>query len=177
MSIKTEEPMQSRSFNYSSLRLLLPALLFLVSSGFYSAQTVNAQPNISLRGSVAPGTIARGRTARATVEMDIPGGYHVHSNRPLEKFLIATELRLDSPKGIRVGAVSYPRALMRNLKFSKNRVAVFEGRVTMRFNITVPQNFASGTVEIKAKVRYQSCDDEVCFPPQTREEKMWLKIE
>jgi DsbC/DsbD-like thiol-disulfide interchange protein len=169
--------MQSSNLNHSSRRFFLLALLLLVSSGFYSATTVNAQPNISLRGSVAPGTIGRGRTAQATVVLDIPGGYHVHSNRPLEKFLIATELRVEAPRGLRVGPVSYPRALMRNLKFSKNRVAVYEGRVTMRFNVTVPQNFASGTVEIKAKVRYQSCDDEVCFPPQTREEKLWLKIE
>jgi DsbC/DsbD-like thiol-disulfide interchange protein len=47
----------------------------------------------------------------------------------------------------------------------------------MRFSVMVPQNFGTGTVEIKAKVRYQSCDDEVCFPPQTKEEKLWLKVE
>jgi DsbC/DsbD-like thiol-disulfide interchange protein len=109
--------------------------------------------------------------------MDIPSGYHVNSKRPLEKFLIPTELTIEAPKGIRVGPASYPRAVLRNFKFSKNRVSVYEGRATMRFNIRVPRTFRSGPAEVKARVRYQSCNDEVCFPPQTREVSMWLTIE
>jgi DsbC/DsbD-like thiol-disulfide interchange protein len=109
--------------------------------------------------------------------MEIPRGYHVHSNRPLEKFLIATNLEVEAPRGIRVGRVAYPRALLRKLKFSKNNVAVYEGRVVMRFGVAVPGNYATGSHEIRAKVRYQSCDDEVCFPPQTKETKLWLNVE
>ena len=159
----------------SVTRGLLFALI-LLAAGIFSA-TASAQPNITINGSVAPGKIARGRTARVTVVMNIPRGYHVHSNKPLEKFLIATQLQVEASNGVRVGPVSYPRALLRQLKFSKNRVAVYEGRVTMRFNVTVPPNFSGGNAEIKAKVRYQSCDDEVCFPPQTKEEKVWLNVE
>lgn len=155
--------------------LLLLAFIFL-SGGIYSA-AVNAQPNITINATVAPGKVARGRTAQVTVVMNIPGGYHVHSNKPLEKFLIATQLQVETPGGLRVGAVAYPRALLRQLKFSKNRVAVYEGRVTMRFSVNVPANFRTGAAEIKARVRYQSCDDEVCFPPQTKEEKVWLHVE
>ncbi len=148
----------------------------LLAGGIFSA-TASAQPNITVNGSVAPGKVARGRTAQVTVVMNIPRGYHVHSNKPLEKFLIATQLQVEAPNGLRVGPVSYPRALLRQLKFSKNRVAVYEGRVTMRFSVAVPANFRTGSAEIKAKVRYQSCDDEVCFPPQTKEEKVWLNVE
>jgi len=152
-------------------------LAFIILAGGSYAGAVSAQPNITISGSVAPGKIARGRTARVTVEMNIPHGYHVHSNRPLEKFLIATQLQVEAPGGLRVGPVMYPRALLRQLKFSKNRVAVYEGRVTMRFNVTVPRNFSTGSAEIKARVRYQSCDDEVCFPPLTKEVKVWLNVE
>jgi len=159
----------------NSATRLLP-LLALITIGL-GAATVNAQPNISVNGSLASSKVARGRSVQATVVMEIPRGYHVHSNRPLEKFLIGTQLQVEAARGLRVGPVSYPRALMRNLKFSKNRVAVYEGRVVMRFTVAVPRNFATGSTEIKAKVRYQSCDDEVCFPPQTREVKLWLKIE
>jgi DsbC/DsbD-like thiol-disulfide interchange protein len=109
--------------------------------------------------------------------MDIPGGYHVNSNRPLEKFLIATQLKIDAPGGVRVGPVMYPRAQVRSLKFSKNKVAVFEGRTTIRFNVTVPANYSSDKVELKARLRYQSCNDEVCFPPQNRDESIWLTVE
>lgn len=168
--------MQLLSSTTYAKRFLFVAL-FTIICGFYSAATVNAQPNISINGNISPAKTARGRTARATIVIDIPHGYHVHSNRPLEKFLIATQLQVEAPNGIRVGPVSYPRPLMRNLKFSKNRVAVYEGRVTMRFSLTVPANFSNGSTEIKGKVRYQSCDDEVCFPPQTKEMKLWLNVE
>jgi DsbC/DsbD-like thiol-disulfide interchange protein len=108
--------------------------------------------------------------------MDIPSGYHINANRPLEKFLIPTQVTV-AAKGIRVGPVNYPRAVLRTFKFSRNRVLVYEGRATMRFNVTVPRNVATGSVELKTRVRYQSCNDEVCFPPQTREVSLWLNVE
>lgn len=133
-------------------------------------------PNIGVSGSLSVDSVQRGRPARAEVVMEIPSGFHVHSNRPLEKFLIATQLQVEAPKGVRVGPVVYPRPLLRNLKFSKSKVAVYEGRTTMRFNVTVPAGFGSDSTEVTARVRYQSCDDEVCFPPQTREVKIPVKI-
>ncbi len=72
--------------------------------------------------------------------MDIPSGYHVNSNRPLEKFLIATQLQIEAPQGIRVGPIIYPRPLLRSLKFSKSKVSVFEGHTIMRFSVTVPRS-------------------------------------
>jgi DsbC/DsbD-like thiol-disulfide interchange protein len=169
--------MQLSRFKPPAKRFRLVALFLFVGGGLTAGATVNAQPNISVDGSISPAKTGRGRTAQATVVMIIPRGYHVHSNKPLERFLIATQLQVEAPSGIRVGPVSYPRALLRQLKFSKNRVAVYEGRVIMRFSVTVPRNFAGGSAEIKAKVRYQSCDDEVCFPPQTKETKFWLNVE
>ena len=151
----------------------------LIVVGVYAAAstTVSAQPNISINGNISPAKVGRGRTVKATVVIDIPHGYHVHSNKPLEKFLIATKLDVEAPGGIRVGPVTYPRAILRSLKFSKSRVAVYEGRVMMRFNVTVGSDFSGGSAEIKAKVRYQSCNDEVCFPPQTKETKLWLTVQ
>ncbi len=109
--------------------------------------------------------------------MDIPSGYHVNSNHPLEKFLIATQLRIEAPKGLRVGPILYPRPVLRSLRFSKNKVSVFEGRTTIRFTVTVPANFAANSGELKARLRYQSCNDDLCFPPQTREVSLWLKVD
>jgi hypothetical protein len=46
----------------------------------------------------------------------------------------------------------------------------------MRFNITIPPNFETGLTELRAKVNYQSCNNEVCFPPTTREVKLGINI-
>jgi hypothetical protein len=146
----------------------------LVLGTLCSTAFAQSPPNINVSGYVPGDTVRRGSSARAVVTMDIPGGFHVHSNKPLEKFLIATQLDMEAPQGVQVSRVVYPRALLRSLKFSKNRLAVYEGRAMMRFNVTVPASFSSDSVALKGRLRYQSCNDELCFPPQTKE--VWINI-
>ena len=157
------------------------ATLFLLAMGFVvlinSNVAAQTPPHINVSASVTNSKVSRGRTVRATVTMDIPGGYHVNSNRPLEKFLIPTTLKVDAPDGIRIGPIAYPRAVLRKFKFSKNNVSVYEGRAIMRFSITVPPATSTGSKEVKLNVRYQSCNDEVCFPPQTKELSLWLNVQ
>jgi thiol:disulfide interchange protein DsbD len=132
---------------------------------------------VKISVSIVPDRVKKGRVVKANVVMEIPHGLHVQSNKPLDKFLIATKLDVETPSGMTVGAIVYPRALMRNLKFSKNKVAVYEGRTSIRFPITIPANYSGGSGEIRGKLRFQACNDESCFPPVTREVKMWLNVE
>jgi thiol:disulfide interchange protein DsbD len=159
------------------IQLALTTALFVAPPDFFVAALPQSAPNIPVDGSLAMDKIARGRSVQATVVMDIPSGYHVNSNRPLENFLIATQLQIEAPKGIRLGRILYPRALLRSLKFSKNKVSVFEGRTTMRFSVTVPRDFKGNSTEIKARLRFQSCNDDMCFSPQTREISLRLNVE
>ena len=161
----------------SITQLALTTALLFVPLNFFAATVPQSSPNIPVNGSLAASKIARGRTVQGTVVMDIPSGYHANSNRPLERFLIATQLQVEAPQGIRVGPTLYPRALLRSLKFSKTKVSVFEGRTTIRFSVTVPREFKGNSAELKARVKYQACNDDTCFPPQTREVKMWLNLE
>lgn len=158
--------------NHSKLIATL-FLLLLLPASLYSQSAAD----VNVSGSIAPDKTKKGRVVRASVVMDIPKGLHVQSSKPLDKFLIATNLDVETPSGMKVGPVSYPRAVMRNLKFSKRAVAVYEGRATLRFNVTVPANYSGSSGEIKGKLRFQACNDEACFPPVTREVKMWLNVE
>lgn len=161
----------------STFRILPLIAILLIPATFYSSPAPQSSADVNVSGSLAPDKIKKGRVVRASVTMDIPAGLHVQSNKPLDKFLIATKLDVETPGGMKVGPISYPRALMRKLKFSKGMVAVYEGKSVVRFNVTVPQNYSGGSGEIKGKLRFQACDDESCFPPVTREVKMWLNVE
>jgi thiol:disulfide interchange protein DsbD len=158
----------------SKFRYLFPLFVLLILISTAAAQS-SADVNVS--GSIAPDKVKKGRVTRATVVMEIPSGLHVQSSKPLDKFLVATKLDIETPSGMQVGPISYPRPVMRKLKFSKGNVAVYEGRALVRFNVTVPANYSGGSGEIKGKLRFQACNDESCFPPVTREVKMWLNIE
>jgi len=159
-------------------KILSLFVILLIPVTFYSNPTPpQSAADVKVDGSVDPDQVKKGRIVRATVVMDIPSGLHVQSNKPLDKFLVPTKLDLETPSGMQAGPVSYPRAVMRKLKFSKGNVAVYEGRATLRFNVTVPANYSGGSGEIKGKLRFQACNDESCFPPITREVKMWLNVE
>jgi DsbC/DsbD-like thiol-disulfide interchange protein len=158
-------------------QLALITTLLLVVASFLATAAPQSAPNIPVNGSLVSDKTQRGRMVQGTIVMDIPSGYHANSNRPLEKFLIPTQLQIEAPNGILVGPIVYPRPLLRSLKFSKSKVSVFEGRTIMRFNLTVPRSFNGNSAELKARLRFQSCNDDLCFPPQTREVKLWLTIE
>jgi DsbC/DsbD-like thiol-disulfide interchange protein len=160
---------------HSRLFLLLALLLFPAT--FYSTSMAQSAADINVSGWVKPDKIKRPRSTQGNVVMEIPSGLHVQSNKPLDKFLVPTKLEIEAPQGVRISSIIYPRALMRNLKFSKGKVAVYEGRTLIRFNVTVPASFSGNSAEIKGRLRFQACNDEACFPPVTREVKMWLNVE
>ena len=133
------------------------------------------QGNIGVNGFFSADKAQRGRSVQAAIVLDIPHGFHVNANKAA-KFSIPTVVRVDAPRGLRVGAVTYPRAVVRRLGFSKEALSLYEGRAVMRFNVSVPANFQTGLTELRAKVTYQSCNDEVCFPPTTREVKLGINV-
>src|SRR5829696_9965844 len=159
------------------IRILPLVAILLLPNTFYSTPVPQSSSDVNVSGSIAPDKVKKGRVARASVLIDIPSGLHVQSNKPLDKFLVPTKLDVETPSGMSVGPVSYPRPLMRKLKFSKGNVAVYEGKAMIRFNVTVPANYSGGSGDIRGKLRFQACNDESCFPPMTREVKMWLNVE
>jgi DsbC/DsbD-like thiol-disulfide interchange protein len=169
--------MRNRKFIRRATLFTIASLLLALTAGFRAGTlTPAAQANIRVNGFFAADKAQRGRTVQAAVVLDIPDGFHINSNRPLAKFLIPTSVKIEAPGGIRVGPISYPRAQLRSFSFSQDKLSVYEGRAVLRFNVTVPADFQTGVTELRARVKYQSCNDEACFPPATRSVTMPIAI-
>jgi len=169
--------MKNRKYTRPTTLLLLVSLLLAFPFSFQAEPLALAQSsNIGVNGFYAFDKAQRGRTLQAAVVVDIPSGLHINSNRPLAKFLIPTSLKIEAPGGIRVGPVSYPRAVIRSFSFSQDKLSVYEGRAVLRFNVTIPANFSTGVTELRLRLKYQSCNDEACFPPATREIKLPIAV-
>src|SRR2546428_3501572 len=118
-------------------KLILIVTLLVFPQSFQAALT--PEPNIGVNGYFAVDKAQRGRTVQAAIVMEIPAGYHVNSNRPLNKYAIPTNLKIEAPRGVLISPVAYPRATVRRLKAVNNELlAVYEGRAILRFNATVP---------------------------------------
>ncbi len=141
----------------------------VATAGFSAAHAQTTPPKLEPKLSLASQRVQRGRFVRASVLLDIPSGYHVNAHDPISRFALATKLEVETPKGMRIGRVFYPKAIVRRFAFSKDRLGVYEKRVAITFTIFVPSQQPMGEGEIKARLSYQSCSDEVCFPPVTRE--------
>jgi DsbC/DsbD-like thiol-disulfide interchange protein len=127
--------------------------------------------NIGINGFFSVDRAQQGTSFQAAVVMDIPSGLHVNANKPLGKYAVPTVVKVDAPRGFRVTPVAYPRGSVRTFSFGgaeATRLAVYEGRAVFRFNVSVPAEQPFGVENVRVSVRFQSCTDEVCYPPATR---------
>ena len=150
-------------------KLLFSAFLSLIFLAGGCLQA-NAQ---TFSGSI--GTIKRGGSARANVVLNIPGGLHANSNRPNSEYAIPTRVAVNG-SGVKVSAVSYPRGVNRKFGFSDDAINVYENRAVFGFNIAVPAGFKGDTVRVRAVVSYQTCNNEVCFPPKKQEVTLTARV-
>lgn len=170
--------MIKRFRRYATVLSVIALLTAAGTAGSTSASPAAgpAQADVGVNGFYATNKAQQGRTVQAAIVLDIPPGFHVNANRVPNKFSVPTTVRIETPDGVRASAVTFPRAKVQKLGFSKEPLALFDGRAIMRFNVTFPANFQTGVTELKAKVRYQACNNEICYPPTTREITMPIAV-
>lgn len=159
--------------------ILRNALLLAAAAAafsFLAPARARAQADVKVNGFYATNKAQQGRAVEAAVVLDIPGGFHVNANKVTNKFSIPTTVKIEAPSGVRVGAVSFPRGKVQKLSFSNEPLSLYEGRPVLRFVVTFPAGFQTGVAELRAKVRYQACNNEVCYPPTTREITMPIAV-
>jgi thiol:disulfide interchange protein DsbD len=99
-----------------------------------------------------------------TVVLTVQPGWHVNSNTPLDPYLIPTRLHLDLPSGWTAGEPAYPPSRLVKVSFSEEKLAVFEGRVTITVRITAGAG-AAPAAELRGAVEAQACNNQVCVAP------------
>ena len=156
--------------------LTISLCLYLAWAGLGTVQAQTTPPKITTNLSLTTTKFQRGRSVSASLILDIPRGYHVNAHDPVSRFALPTKIEVEAPGGMRIGPISYPRAIVRRLTFSEDRLGVYENRTVIRFNIMIPPNQQTGKSEIKARLSFQSCSDEVCFPPVKREISVSLNV-
>ncbi|MFN2532189.1 MAG: protein-disulfide reductase DsbD domain-containing protein [Pyrinomonadaceae bacterium] len=112
-------------------------------------------------------TIDGGGSADAIVRLVINKGYHLNANPPTYPYLKATELEITPAGGISVDFISYPNAIAKKFPFAENPLAVYEGDTTLEVRLKAATGTARGPQNLRAKLRVQACDDQVCYAPGT----------
>jgi len=126
------------------------------------------QGEISARGYVAQGGVrAEAEQLSETqlvVRVHIPDKWHINSNQPLQRELIATQLGLlENTSGWKLDNISYPNAATQRLGFQSDPLSLYHGTVDIRASFK--RTGESGSV-LPLRLALQACNDKVCLPPE-----------
>jgi len=154
-------------------RLAAILALVLVSSHPAVAQLRGVQANLT---PLVESSAAAGSTVRAALQVRIPERFHVQSNAPRDPSLIPTALTIDAPAGIRVVEIVYPEATDFDQIGQAEPLAVFGHEFVIGVVFEVSSEVSFGLVEVPARLRYQACDDRVCYAPVTADLRWTFRV-
>jgi thioredoxin:protein disulfide reductase len=143
-------------------RLFVLALVLLTSVAGYAQVT---RPRAALTPLVE-GQARAGSSVRLALKVSLPEGLHTQSNQPREEAFIPTVLRVDAPDGMTVDEIVWPPATDLAQAGANLPLSVFEHEFLIGLQLSVPAT-ARGDLTIPAKLRYQACDENLCYAPVT----------
>ncbi|MGQ0735426.1 MAG: cytochrome c biogenesis protein CcdA [Acidobacteriota bacterium] len=108
-----------------------------------------------------------GTTTRIAVRAVLPENLHVQSDQPRDPSLIPTVLTLDPPAGVSLRALAYPEPFDFNQEGLDQPLLVFGSTFVVGAELSVAASVPAGPLQIPGRLRYQACDDKVCFAPTT----------
>jgi len=118
-----------------------------------------------------------GREVRLAARVVMPSAaLHVQANTPREAGLIPTVLTLDAPAGVTIHELVYPDATDFEVAGFDQPLLVYGHDFVIGVRATVAATVPLGTVTIPARLRYQACNDSVCFLPLTVETRWTLTV-
>jgi DsbC/DsbD-like thiol-disulfide interchange protein len=150
-------------------------LASLVACMALASMGVSAQANRP-RAEVTPvvGTAQpkAGAPLALSLKVVLPKDVHVQANKPRDPSLIPTVLTLTPPDGVTVSEISYPPPSELTQKDRKETLAVLGPEFSIEIKATLAAGVAAGELKIPGVLRYQACNDSVCFAP-TRANAEW----
>jgi thiol:disulfide interchange protein DsbD len=136
------------------------------------AQPPRAQVTPHVEHSVLPA----GSTTRVALEVSLPEKLHVQSDQPRDPSLIATVLSVEAPAGVRVESLVFPHPQDFKLEGQAEPLAVFENQFVVGAELALTNSVPAGDLVIPGRLRYQACDDKVCFQPRTERFEWKLRV-
>jgi hypothetical protein len=121
--------------------------------------------------------VKKGTTATVTLKASLPAGFHANSNTPTESYLIPLTLKWTGGP-LQDGAITYPKASMETYSFSAGKpISVVTGAFDLVTKFKVPATAETGPAAQTGTLRYQACNDRMCFPPKTVNVNVTVSVE
>jgi thioredoxin:protein disulfide reductase len=122
-------------------------------------------------------TAARpGATVRLALRVVVPEGIHLQADRPRDPTLIPTTLWID-PSVVDVREIVFPASTDFRVEGLPDLLAVFERDFVIGVQVVIPKSAPAGPLMIPARLRFQGCNDKLCYQPRTVETRWTIRID
>ena len=148
---------------------------FLVAALVLTPVSIDAQmrrPRANVTPIAETNGVHAGTTARVALQVLLPANLHVQSDRPRDPLLIPTVLTIEPSAGVTLRRIAFPPAIDLKQEGQVEPLAVFETPFAIGAELAVAANAPLGPLLVPARLRYQACDDKLCYPPATAQ-VMW----
>ncbi len=135
----------------------------------YAASAQGTVAPKAIRGvtiAVDPHQVRQGQSFLVDVGFTVQDGMHLQAHKPLQDYLIGTELQAPAAKGITWQGARYPAGQQRQDR-TLGSLLEYTGQINIRLPGVVARDAEVGQREIVLRLRYQACNDKgTCLPPE-----------
>ncbi len=118
--------------------------------------------------------VKRGGSTAGTLNVAVLPGFHVNSDKPKDEFLIPLKLTWTAGP-LQAQSVTYPKP--EEVKVGNDMLSVFTGSFNIQTAFKAPASATPGPATVLGKLRYQACNNQMCFRPATIEIRVPVLIE
>lgn len=145
-----------------------------------AAPTLSAQQGPPLTAKLTPlaetSALRAGTSVKLAMRVELSPELHVQSNTPSDATFIPTVLTVEPPAGVTVDELVYPAAQKLKQEGLPDPLSVYGHDFVIGVRVSLAPTIEPGTVVIAARLRYQACNDRVCFRPITAAEPWVVQV-
>ena len=135
------------------------------------------KPAEAVTFSTEPLVIKAAGSGEIPITLKIHSPFHVNANPPSEQNLIPTSLEFETKNGLMIEKPVYPAGETKKFGFSEKPLSVYEGEVIIKLPVKAAADAQKGAQTLNGKLKFQPCDDKVCYRPQTKDVSFNVTIE
>jgi len=128
-----------------------------------TGETGNIQYAANGAVSIKAKVYASDNKSKLIIDLLIKPGWHINAHQPLQKDLIATEVKLDGEIW-KLESVIFPEPEKKKLAFQKTELALYEKQIQMQATVVKKVDAA---LKIPVLVTIQACNEQHCLAPET----------
>jgi hypothetical protein len=114
----------------------------------------------------SPAEVSGKAGERVTLFVDVMPKPSIHVYAPGNQDFIPITVKLNPQTEIKPGRLAYPKSEV--VTIADERVSVFQKPFRLAQDVTINRSAQAGsTIDVAGTVRYQACDDAVCYPPES----------